>query len=47
MILRALGGSITKTEANAIYDRVYGALHEGTAGYVRNAAADVAQGDGV
>jgi phenylalanyl-tRNA synthetase alpha chain len=33
--LRSLDGSISKEEANQIYDRVYAELHEGTAGYFR------------
>ena len=33
--LRSLDGSISKEEANHIYDLVYAELHEGTAGYFR------------
>jgi phenylalanyl-tRNA synthetase alpha chain len=33
--LRSLDGSISKEEANHVYDRVYAELHEGTAGYYR------------
>jgi len=33
--LRSLDGSISKEEANRIYDLVYAELHEGTAGYYR------------
>lgn len=38
--LRSLDGSIPRHEANRAYDDVYGALHEGTAGYLRPAAVD-------
>jgi phenylalanyl-tRNA synthetase alpha chain len=34
--LRSLDGSITKEDANRVYDRVYSELHEGTSGYFRN-----------
>jgi phenylalanyl-tRNA synthetase alpha chain len=37
--LRALDGSISKDDANRVYDLVYAELHEGTAGYVRAAQA--------
>lgn len=33
--LRSLDGSISKEEANRVYDLVYAKLHEGTAGYFR------------
>ena len=33
--LRPLDGSISKEEANRVYDLVYAKLHEGTAGYFR------------
>jgi phenylalanyl-tRNA synthetase alpha chain len=33
--LRSLGGSISKEDANRVYDLVYSELHEGTAGYFR------------
>lgn len=33
--LRSLDGSISKAEANRVYDLVYSNLHEGTAGYFR------------
>ena len=33
--LRSLDGSISKADANRIYDLVYAELHEGTAGYFR------------
>jgi phenylalanyl-tRNA synthetase alpha chain len=33
--LRSLDGSISKEEANQVYDLVYSKLHEGTAGYFR------------
>jgi phenylalanyl-tRNA synthetase alpha chain len=33
--LRSLDGSISKEEANQVYDLVYAKLHEGTAGYFR------------
>jgi phenylalanyl-tRNA synthetase alpha chain len=33
--LRSLDGSISKEEANRVYDLVYAELHEGTAGYFR------------
>jgi hypothetical protein len=33
--LRSLDGSVSKEEANRVYDLLYAALHEGTAGYVR------------
>ena len=33
--LRSLDGSISNEDANRVYDRVYAALHEGTAGYFR------------
>ncbi len=33
--LRSLDGSISKDEANDVYDLVYAELHEGSAGYVR------------
>jgi phenylalanyl-tRNA synthetase alpha chain len=33
--LRSLDGSISKEDANRVYDLVYSELHEGTAGYVR------------
>jgi len=34
--LRSLDGSITKEDANRVYDLVYSELHEGTSGYLRN-----------
>jgi phenylalanyl-tRNA synthetase alpha chain len=34
--LRSLGGSISKEDANWVYDLVYSELHEGTAGYIRS-----------
>jgi phenylalanyl-tRNA synthetase alpha chain len=34
--LRSLDGSISKEDANRVYDLVYSALHEGTSGYFRN-----------
>src|SRR5215467_10254453 len=34
--LRSLDGSISKEDANQVYDLVYSELHEGTAGYFRN-----------
>ena len=37
--LRSLDGSISKEDANRVYDLVYAALHEGTAGYFRTAQA--------
>jgi len=33
--LRSLDGSISKEDANRVYDLVYSELHEGTAGYIR------------
>jgi phenylalanyl-tRNA synthetase alpha chain len=33
--LRSLDRSISRDEANTVYDELYAALHEGTAGYVR------------
>jgi phenylalanyl-tRNA synthetase alpha chain len=33
--LRSLDGSISKEEANRVYDLIYAKLHEGTAGYFR------------
>ena len=33
--LRSLDGSISKEDANRVYDLVYSELHEGTAGYFR------------
>jgi hypothetical protein len=33
--LRSLEGSISKEEANRVYDLVYAKLYEGTAGYFR------------
>ena len=37
--LRSLGGTVSKEDANRIYDLVYSELHEGTAGYFRAAHA--------
>jgi phenylalanyl-tRNA synthetase alpha chain len=34
--LRSLDGSISKEDANGVYDLVYSELHEGTSGYIRN-----------
>ena len=34
--LRSLDGSISKEDANRVYDLVYAELHEGTSGYFRN-----------
>jgi len=34
--LRSLDGSISKEDANRVYDLVYSELHEGTLGYLRN-----------
>jgi phenylalanyl-tRNA synthetase alpha chain len=36
--LRSLDSSISRQEANRVYDLVYAALHEGTAGYFRTAS---------
>jgi len=33
--LRSLEGSVSKEEANRVYDLLYSELHEGTAGYFR------------
>jgi phenylalanyl-tRNA synthetase alpha chain len=33
--LRSLDGSVSKQDANRVYDLVYSELHEGTAGYFR------------
>jgi hypothetical protein len=33
--IRSLDGSISKEDANRVYDLVYSELHEGTAGYFR------------
>jgi len=41
--LRSLDGSISKEEANRVYDFVYSKLHEGTAGYFRTKQAAVRQ----
>jgi phenylalanyl-tRNA synthetase alpha chain len=38
VILRSLDSSISRQEANRVYDLVYAALHEGTAGYFRAAS---------
>ena len=35
VMLRSLDGSISKEDANRVYDLVYSELHEGTAGYFR------------
>jgi phenylalanyl-tRNA synthetase alpha chain len=37
--LRSLDGTVSKEDANRIYDLVYSELHEGTAGYFRAAHA--------
>jgi phenylalanyl-tRNA synthetase alpha chain len=37
--LRSLDGSISKEDANQVYDLVYSELHEGTAGYFRDKEA--------
>lgn len=37
--LRSLHGSISRDDANRVYDLVYSELHEGTAGYVRASRA--------
>jgi phenylalanyl-tRNA synthetase alpha chain len=37
--LRSLDGSISREDANRVYDLVYAKLHEGTAGYFRTAHA--------
>ena len=37
--LRSLDGSISREDANRVYDHVYAKLHEGTAGYFRTAQA--------
>jgi phenylalanyl-tRNA synthetase alpha chain len=37
--LRSLDASISKADANRVYDLIYSELHEGTAGYFRTEAA--------
>jgi hypothetical protein len=38
-IARSARSSVSKDDANRVYDLVYAELHEGTAGYVRAAQA--------
>lgn len=38
--LRSLDRSISRDEANIVYDELYTALHEGTGGYIRGSPSN-------